>query len=187
MRVVLLTFGFLLLLTVRADASCIAAIKWEGDWYQGHRVKVTLGEKLAAQAVVPACNDAGQNDPDTKTAVYRVSGVDPHVGVVTRGMIWWNAHTFPWLAEHPLYKRLGFDKLRTSPRKGKPCTVTAKVNETFGSFSLDHKPQRFVSLRRDTKITLRRHGVAWIEAGTRIRIRGGCGRDTVYADRIDKA
>ncbi|MDA0183969.1 DUF6281 family protein [Solirubrobacter phytolaccae] len=186
MRIALLTIGFALLLASRADAVCIGAIKFQDSWYRGGNVKLKLGAKLPQRAIVPACNDAGPEKPDTKTTAYRIPGVDPRVGVATRKGGWYNAHTFPYLREHPLHKRLGFDKARYSPYKGKSCTVTAKVTDTFGSFNIDHEPQRFVSMRPDTKITLRRYGVAWIEEGTTLRIRGGCGRDMIYATHIDK-
>ena len=187
MRCVLLTIGFVLLSAAPSDASCIASIKYQGEWYSGGRASLKLGARLPDRAVMPACNDAGQDDPDRKVAVHRIAGVDPSVALATRGMAWWNAYTFPWLADHPLHKRLGLDRQRGPRHKGKPCTITATVKETLGELSIDHKPQRFVTLRPTTKVTLRRHGVAWIEPGMKIRIRGGCGRDTIYADSIDRA
>lgn len=186
MRIALLTIGFALLLATRADAACVPAIKWGGDWYLAHQARAPLGEKLTKQAIVPACNDTGGNAPDTMTDVHRMKGVDPHVAVLTRKNVWVNGSTFPALEDHPLHARLGYDEREPARRQGKRCTITGKVDSTLATFVLE-KPHRFVTVDAATKISLRRHGVAWIDEGKTIRVRGRCNGDRVLADRIDRA
>ncbi len=72
----------------QADASCIAALVVEG------RVLIGQGSVAASHlpraagkhpAVEPACNDAGQDDPDRAITVRTLEGLPPDVAVVRRG------------------------------------------------------------------------------------------------------
>jgi hypothetical protein len=186
MRVVLLAVGFALLLGSRADAACLSAIKWRGDFYQGSKHRVDLGKKLSPRAIVPACNDAGQNDPDTKTTAYRLPGLASAIAVGTRGWIWVNVHTFPQLPEHPLHEQLGYDRGKPAQRKGRRCAVAGTVSATVGSIVVG-RPERYIDVDAASTITLRRHGIEWIEEGDKIRARGYCNGSRVLADRIDPA
>jgi hypothetical protein len=98
-RVLLLSALLIAMLPATAHGSCIAMVTWRGDDYVGHRLRVAPGAKLSPQAIVPACNDAGQNDPDTKTGVGRVKGVDPRAAITTGDpdTVYVNSHTFPAL------------------------------------------------------------------------------------------
>jgi hypothetical protein len=186
MRIALLTVGFALLLATRADAACLPAIQWRGDYYQGYKQRAELGKKLTPQAIVPACNDAGQNAPDTKTTAYRLPSLASAVAVSTRGWIWVNVHTFPQLPGHPLHERLGYDRGKPAQRKGRRCAVAGTVSSTVGSIVIG-RPERYIDVDAASTITLRKHGIEWIEEGDKIRVRGSCTGSRVLADRIDRA
>lgn len=188
MRIVLLAAAFLLVLAARADASCIAAIKWKGAWYQGFSAPQKPGERLSPQAIVPACNDAGQNDPDTKTTVRRVPGINPAVAVASGQFVWVSASTFTEQEDHPLYGKLGYRHGQPAPRTGKRCTVTGSATPGLGGvFGLREHKNRPIDVDVRTKISLRRHGTAFIPHGTKVRVKGRCHTDRLLADRIDAA
>jgi hypothetical protein len=69
--------------TPNAQAACVAAVVVDGTILFGEDA---TGLKLPRsggkrRAVVPACNDAGQGDPDTETTVVRLEGVPANAAV----------------------------------------------------------------------------------------------------------
>ena len=115
-----------------AGASCIAAVVVEG------RLLLGEGSVVAARlprigkehpAVEPACNDAGQNEPDRAISVLTLAGLPPDVAVVRRG-----ARTELYLAEgslsvssaHPLHRALYPRTSRRSVRRG-TCRRESRV------------------------------------------------------------
>lgn len=54
------------------------------------------------EAIAPACNDAGQEEPDTRTTVTRLEGVPPEVAVLDERDLYLNAGAQTRLRGHPL-------------------------------------------------------------------------------------
>jgi hypothetical protein len=161
------------LLPATAHGSCIAMVTWRGDDYVGHRLRVAPGAKPSPQAIVPACNDAGQNDPDTKTGVRRVKGVDPRAAITTGDdTVYVNSHTFPELKSHPLHRRLHYpDKPRK--RSGKRCTVVGTAHPGPGRMFIRNRDGvTYIDVAVDTEITLERGGIPYIARGEEIKVTG---------------
>jgi hypothetical protein len=67
-------------------ASCVARIRFGGNYYSGHAAHVPT-ERLREPrtgAILPACNDhSGSHAKDESISVRRLDGVDPAVAVST--------------------------------------------------------------------------------------------------------
>ena len=82
-----------------AAGSCIAALKFDGQMYEGHAVNNApeVGETLG-DATFPPCNDTpGSSEEATTSAVAAIKGVDPDRAIVVvaqaRDMVWVKAGT----------------------------------------------------------------------------------------------
>ena len=168
-----------------AGAACADAIKWRGQDYLGHRMSAHAGAKLADPAVVPACSDAGQHEPDTKEPVYRIKGIDPHIALTAgRTSLYVSNATFPELKSHPLHKRLHLTD-KAPHRTGTACTVTGTAHPGYGTIVVRNRHGvTNVEVAVDTKISLQHAGTAYIPDGTEITARGLCVKTTLAATRI---
>jgi hypothetical protein len=172
-RVLLLSALLVAVLPGTAHGACISMLTWRGDDYVGHRLRAAAGTGLSPQAIVPACNDAGQNDPDTKTDVRRVRGVDPRAAITTGGdTVYVNTHTFPELKSHPLHRRLHYPD-RPRRRRGARCTVVGTAHPGPGRMFISNRHGvTYVDVAVDTEITLRRGGIPYIATGEEISVTG---------------
>ena len=176
-----------------ANGTCVPTIVWRGDDYVGHHLRTTPGSKLSPQAILPACNDTGEDEPDTKTDVRRISGVDPRAAITTGAdRLYVNSHTFPQLKSHPLHKRLRYTNT-PKPRTGKPCTVVGTAHPgPISMFVRNRDGVTYIDVAVDTEISLKRDGVVYIATGEEIRVTGrpcrlGPGDRSVGAVRITRS
>ena len=67
---------------------CSAAIEWRGRGYAGVALRgertVEPGAAVAG-GVAPACNDAGQDESDSRVSLRQVRGVPPEVALIVEG------------------------------------------------------------------------------------------------------
>jgi hypothetical protein len=97
-----------LLLAPAAHASCVASVVVDGTVLYGMDAAGTELPPPAGRvrAVSPACNDAGQGNPDRTTTLVRLAGVPPQVAVrsIDGGVVYLAAGSLTALAAHPLHR-----------------------------------------------------------------------------------
>ena len=91
-----------------AKAACQAIVVVDGTVLLGHDSEgwTVPPPDGTRRAVLPACNDAGQHDPDTTTTVMRLQGVPADVAVRSlRGdAVYLARGSLTALAAHPLHR-----------------------------------------------------------------------------------
>lgn len=88
-----------------ARAGCASAVVVDGHLLTERGAPATKLPPTDGQieAVSPACNDAGQEEPDTPTTVTQLNGVPPIVGVVDGRDLYLNEGAQTALRDHPLH------------------------------------------------------------------------------------
>lgn len=176
-----------MLVCVRAEtarASCVGAVVVDGVvLYAGLEARdpPPLGERRSA--VRPACNDAGQNDPDTRTTVTRFEGVPDTVAVAGgRGRVYIADGSLVALKDHPLH-RPGQPFRRV--RCGRPQTLAGAADRA-GYDSLELRAdgeQRLIRVDARTRVT-NRPAYEPIVNGQGLRLTVRRCRNRLVADRI---
>ena len=103
-RALLLAVAALALGAEPARALCIHAVIVDGRLLAGIGKPATGAPPAAGRTpiVEPACNDAGQGDPDRRATATRLRGVPPNVGVVSHGTLFVVGATLVPVRGHPL-------------------------------------------------------------------------------------
>lgn len=141
-----------------AEASCIAAVVVEGRVLFGHgTVPEARLPPVGAEtrAVEPACNDAGQDEPDRAISVLTLDGLPPDIAVVRRGSpssVYVAEGSLTGSAAHPLHRALH----RGSSRRGRRPRTCRRVARTVrGTLGEDTAPSLpALPLRTGTRTTV---------------------------------
>ena len=101
----LIVVVLVLLYAPSARASCVAAVVVDGVvLYGGPELDAHPPVGEPRSAVAPACNDAGQNEPDGRTTVVPFEGVPPTVAVAGEGnLVYLAGGSLTALKAHPLH------------------------------------------------------------------------------------
>ena len=119
----------------RGNASCAAALQWNGDTYFGSGGDVLAPGEPLGQAIDPGCGD------QQTVGVARVPGVSPQLAIARaagpRDTVYLNAGFFVMLESHPLHHRVIGDysvpRLRSCTNRR---TVEGTVVETPFNYSV---------------------------------------------------
>ena len=107
-RALVLAAAILALAAAPARASCINALIVDGRLLVARGAPAGGAPPAAGSTPVvkPACNDAGQGEPDRRGTATRLRGVPPNVGVVSGGTLYVPEATLVPVRGHPLRSAL---------------------------------------------------------------------------------
>jgi hypothetical protein len=167
-----------------ARGSCVAAVVVDG-WvlFGTYADEIELPPTTGRiTAVDPACNDAGQNEPDGKTTVTRIEGVPANVAVVRGDTLYVVDGSLTAMRSHPLHIPSG-----RAPRRGcgRARAVTGVVDRAGGDSLnlLAEGRDQLVLVHARTRLT-NRPAYQPLHVGQRVEVTLRRCRSRVFADRI---
>ena len=168
-------------------AACVAAVVVDGQVLFGHQAGSETLPPAAGEraAVFPACNDAGQNDPDRTGTVIPFEGVPASVAVRSAAgdTVYVAEGSLTALAAHPLHQPGG----RRSARRG--CGDEQRIDATAKAGGFDSLTLLAGGRERIVRIDARsrlsnRPAYQPVSPGQRLRVTMTRCRNRLFADRI---
>jgi len=181
-------------------AACASALLVDDTVYLG--VSLKGGRRIeragtAGTAVLPGCNDAGQDEPGREVDVVAVAGVPPEAAVATEGIaptdhVYLAPGFLPALASHPLHSELlgtpgRWVEGELRERCRRPVVLRGTADDRTGAvFTRIPLAGRVVVLDGPTRYRGRkRAGLPHLKPGERVDVQGAaCRGRRVVADLI---
>lgn len=106
-----------------ARAMCVSSVVVDGHRLIGHSAdRALLPPRGPEREVVdPACNDAGQGDPDRTVRARTLDGIPAAVAVVRGEHVFVDEDSLPVLGDHPLHRAIAAGHRQTSYRSDGTC------------------------------------------------------------------
>lgn len=106
-----------------AYAMCVSTVVVDGKALHGQQIDRSLLPRRGPerQVVVPACNDAGQDEPDRTGRARTLRGIPAAVAVVRGGSVYVDDDSLTVLGDHPLHRAIAAEDGPVSYRERHPC------------------------------------------------------------------